>query len=513
MKQLSLLFLLLVLLSCRDEIEDLTTIDELRFTAEYAVPLIDSEVSLEELIGDIDDIVSLTVDPDGLLRFRYTGELPPVGSDQIFATLEPLTQGIILPITQQRQSVPFPLPDDLRLDELRLKGGTLRYSLPNTYEQAVRINLSVPTARRGEERLEVSGELPAYSGSGTPPTLANPDDPIDLSGYVLDLTDDSLFLEYRISDLEGNALAPSQQTLVALENLSFSYVEGYLGRAIYPGESSRVDIDFFESYQGGEVFFADPSITVTLRNSFGVPSRAVVDRLNVITLEDDTLAVTGEAITNGFDFNYPLTPGRTVLTTFVFDRSNSNLPEVFSARPVAVDYAISAIINPDGDTSITGFLTDTSAYSARVDVELPLVGSAQDFTVSDTFEVDLSIDEFSDLVDLELRLTTDNSLPFDLVLTGIFVNAEGQPLTNLTDGPAIIVRASPVDSDGNSTGVTSTTNDFLYTEEQVDLIRESSQLVLTSTFATSNQGMDFVRIRDEQRLRVRLGAILTVETK
>ncbi len=500
----------LLLSACANQLEDLSRIDATRYRAEYAVPIISSEVTLRELIGDVTDDLSLSIDPDGLLRFRYTGEVPAVGTDIIFARLNALAAGIFLPITQRRQAAPFAGAGDVDLDELRVKSGLLTYNLANRYDRPVTVTLSIPDATLNGVPFSVTGEVPAYSGTGTPPSLSNPTTPVNLQGYEIVLSTDSLYFEYSIRDAAGNELQPSQSTVVNITGLAFSYMEGYLGREVYPGGRDTVEVDFFDRYLEGEIFFVNPTVTMTLINSFGLPALAQVDVLNVIDVEGNVIPITGEAVENGFYFDYPRTPGQTAVTTFVFDNSNSNIAEVLSARPVALDYEVNALVNPDADTDIVGFLTDTSSYRAQVSVELPLYGNAEDFTVRDTFNVDL-MGRYEDVIAVTFRMTTKNGLPLDLNVSGTFLDAAGNAVADLSDGALLLLQSSPIDAAGNPNGQRVATNDLSFTGDRLEALRTATRLVLTFNLSTTDGGTPFVRITDEQTLEVLLGAIVTVE--
>lgn len=497
---------------CSNQLEDLSRIDETRYNATYAVPIIDSEVTLSELIGDVNDDISLSVDPDGLLRFRYTGEVPAVSSDVIFARLEDIARGVFLPITRNRMAAPFGGADDVEIDELRVKGGMLGYGLTNGYDRPVTVKLSLPDAARNGVPFSVSAELPAYSGTGPFPSVSNPTTPIDLNGYVITVPNDSLYFELDVTDEAGNQLAPSTGTVVTISNLRFSYMEGYLGRALYPGGRDTIEVDFFDNYLEGEVFFQNPTITMTLINTFGVPALAQIGALNVIDVNGNVIPITGDAIESGFYFEFPRTPGDTAFTTFVFDNTNSNIAEVLSARPVALDYEVNALINPDADTEIVGFLTDSSAYQARVEVELPLYGNARDFTVRDTFAVDL-MNRYEDVVGVDFRLTTHNGLPLAIELQGTFLDASGNALADLTNGQLQLLEAAAVDADGNTTSVATATNDITFEGDRLEAIRNATSLVITFDISTADGGTPFVRVTETQQLRVLLGAVVSVQNR
>ncbi|WP_020571776.1 hypothetical protein [Neolewinella persica] len=498
--------------SCSNQLEDLSRVDETRYNSAYAVPIIDSDVTLSELIGDVTENVSLSVDPDGLLRFRYSGEVPAVGSDVIFARLEALARGVFLPITRNRLAAPFGGADDVDIDELRIKGGLLTYALTNEYDRPVTVTLSLPDATLDGVAFSVSADLPAYSGTGDVPTFSNPDDPVNLKGYVLTIPNDSLYFEYDIVDEMGNDLTPSPGAIVAITNLRFSYMEGYLGQALYPGGRDTIEVDFFDNYLEGDIFFEDPTITMTLINTFGVPALAQVSVLNVIDVNGEVIPITGDAVDEGFYFEFPRTPGDTAFTTFVFDNTNSNIAEVLSARPVALDYEVDALVNPDADTDIIGFLTDSAAYQAKVEVELPLYGNASDFTVRDTFVIDL-MDRYQDVVGIDFRLTTRNGLPLAIELQGTFLDDAGNALADLNDGAIQLLQAASVDALGNTTNTADETNDITFEDERLEAIRNAASLVITLDISTTNGGTSFVRVTDNQMLQVLLGAIVRVENR
>jgi len=486
--------LLLVFTGCTNSIEDLSRVDETRYNAAYAVPLIDSEVTLNELIGEVSEDVSLTVDPDGLLRFRYSGEVPAIGSDVVFSRLETIAQGVFVPITRSPQAAPFGGGSDIDIDEVRIKGGFLNYALPNRYDRPVTVTLSIPDARLNGVPFSVTADLP-----------------VELSDYILTIPNDSLYFEYSIVDDNGTELTPPVQTIVSFTNLRFSYVEGYLGQELYAGGRDTVVVDFFDNYLEGDIFFEDPTITMTLTNTFGVPALAQVSVLDVVDVNGNIIPITGTAVEEGFYFNFPTTPGDTSYTTFVFDNSNSNIAEVLSARPVALDYEIDALINPDADTDITGFLTDSSAYSATVDVELPLYGTASGFVVRDTIPINL-MDRFGEVAGVDFRLTTRNGMPLSVRVEGTFLDENGNALADLMDGRLQLLEAAPIDADGNVTSEGEPLiNEVTFEEERLNAIRAADRLVLSLNFSTSRLGLIPARITNEQTLQVLLGAIVRVE--
>ncbi|MEL6142531.1 MAG: hypothetical protein AAFU67_13035, partial [Bacteroidota bacterium] len=282
----SVALLLLVFSSCQDQFAELGEIDRVRYQANYAVPLVDSRIGMREILEDFEENASLTVNPDGLLRFQYSGDVLTKTSLEVFESInETIGNAGIIPILSDRQALPFASPDGLELDRLEMNGTTLKYTLTNEYDFPVMVQLVLPTVIRDGEAITVGGQLPAYSGSGDPPSLNNVEDPLDMSGYTLTPEGDSIYIEYSIQDLDGNELTPSGGTALLIENFSFSYAEGYLGNVVYEGGRDTIEIDFFDNWIRGDVYFEDPRITFNFENSFGVPTEAVINVFNIITAE------------------------------------------------------------------------------------------------------------------------------------------------------------------------------------------------------------------------------------
>ena len=498
-----LALLMALLAACGDRLGDLTEVDATRQRASYALPLIDSRVSLDEIVGEGPGGVSLTVDADGLLRFRYGGEVPAVGSDVIFARLDELSNGLLFFLEDVRTPFPFGQPGELDLDFFRIRSGSLFLAVTNSAPEPVTAVFTIPEATRNGQPLRRTAELSAYSGSGPFPTLTHGAEPVDLADYDLNITGDSLYIEAFLLTAGGDTLPPGATSAIDISGLRFSRVEGFLGRELYPGVRDTIAVDFFDRNLRGEVDFLDPSITITVENSFGVPARAVIAELSVVTATGDTLPVTGPEIERGFDFAVPTEIGGRATTRFVFDRSNSNLPELLSARPAQLIYEIGALINPDNDTARPGFLTDSSFYRARLELEVPLLGSARGFTVTDTFPLGIS-DDYADVTAATFRLTSYNELPLDVLLTGQFTDSLGNELATLSEEDIRLLRSSPNGSAARSS------QDVELTGDRLAALRRADRLVTTLTLATDGDGDGPVRITADQELHLLLGALLTV---
>ena len=314
---------------------------------------------------------------------------------------------------------------DLDMDRLDLKGGSLVYGFENDHDEAVDVEIILPTVTKNGEPLSFEATIGAYSGSGDRPRFTNLFLPADLTGYrIVPEENDSVYIEYEAVSVSGDTI-DLYSIAISIGELEFEYAEGYLGNQIYEGGRDTIEIDFFENWIQGDVYFEEPKITFNFENSFGIPTRSVVNVFDIFTVKGEVLPLRSEVLENGIDFPYPNLNEIGVIKNeaFVFTKENSNIDSVLGAGPIAIDYDVNAFTNPDSLTDIRGFITDSSYYKVRVDVELPLHARASNFLAQDSIELDLN--DFEDANYVEFKLITDNSLPLDVDVQAYFLDENG----------------------------------------------------------------------------------------
>lgn len=507
---------LFVFWSCSDQLEDLGNIENTQYNAAYALPVINSKIKMNDILEDFEDNATLTVAPDGLLRFQYSGDILTKNSDDVFESINETINGFgLIPLVESRQALPFALPNGLSLDRLQNKGTKLKYALANRQNVPVTITLVLPTVTLDGVPFTVTGDLPAWSGEGVPPALLNLDNPTDMTGYDLTLENDSIYIEVTTVDADGNTYEPGAGSVLQFEDFAFSYAEGYLGNVDYEGGRDTIEIDFFDNWIQGDVYFEDPVVTFNFENSFGVPTEAVVNIFNIITAEGETLPLESTFIEEGgISFPYPAIDevGEVKNAAFVFDKNNSNIDVVLGSKPVAIDYDVNALTNPDNDATIRGFITDSSYYKVLVDVELPLYGQAANFVALDTFELNLG--SYDDIDEIEWKLVTTNGLPLGVSIQGTFLDEAGNELGNLfAEESAAIVAGAAVDGEGRPTQANEVTTFINWDNNEVNTIINAKKLALRAVFSTTLELEQSVRIQSDQELEVKLGAIIKRSNK
>jgi hypothetical protein len=73
--------------SC-NHLDDLEGLEARGGDAEYAVALVNTQATLQDLLENLDDYTFIDVDDDNLIRLRYKGNLVTKTSQEIFRTLK-----------------------------------------------------------------------------------------------------------------------------------------------------------------------------------------------------------------------------------------------------------------------------------------------------------------------------------------------------------------------------------------------------------------------------------------
>ncbi|RMF00737.1 MAG: hypothetical protein D6772_05940 [Bacteroidetes bacterium] len=503
----------LALLGACNQFDELENVARSTYEAEYALPLVNTQFSMTDVLENFEENSVLSVLPNGLLRLQYSGDVITQSADDVFEAInQTLAQTGIIPLDVARRALPFSLPDGLDVDRMDLKAGQVRFGIENCYPFPVTATITFPDVRLDGQPLVIRRNLAAAGEDCT--SLSNIFTPISLANYVITPEQDSIYVEYEIVDADGNPQALSGDNFVLIDELAFSYAEGYLGQIVHSNGRDTIEIDFFDKWIRGQVYFEDPTITFNFDNSFGIPTRSIIDRFDIFTVNGDVLPLESPFVENGVDFPYPTLDevGEVKSTAFVFNRENSNIREVLGAGPIAIDYDVDASTNPDGDTNIRGFVTDSSYYVVRVDVDLPLYGYALDFGVRDTIAVDFT--GLDNVNTAEFKMVTENAMPVGISIQGYFLDANGTLLDSLFEASTPVIAGAPVDATGRPNGVNETTTFSDFPAERYQKIQTATEIALVATFATTlAEDANSVQVLANQNVKVRLGAIFGVSER
>lgn len=517
MNKKSLLLALAVLVGffgCK-KFEDFSNADVVG-DAEYAIPLVKAKTTMEDLLDNFDDNTTVTIDPDGLIRLKYSGEVATRTSAEIFADVQNTLLPVPFLITDTLMALPFSSPAEMEIDFATFKAAELNYFFFSDHEEDVDVKITFPQVTKDGVPLTLIHHIDYPSILHPIPVhLSTEAVAVDLAGYDLFPVDGELFIHYE-AVRESGIRDTLHNFFIQLKDPDFTYVEGYLGNQIHPGERDTIYIDFFENWIEGEVQFEDPKIFVNVENSFGIPTRSVIQIFDIHTATGETLVLDADELdidnNEGIDFVYPELNevGVAKSMVFTFNKDNSNIVEVLGSQPVALDYLVDALTNPDTLVGVRGFLTDSSFYRVQIEVELPTWGSASGFAAIDTFEVDFG--GYGDVTNAEFKFITENDLPLDIGIQVYFADNAGVVLDSLfSDTQEKLVEAAPVDAEGIVTETLKKEIFSTYTAEQFNKIRTATHIHLHADFSTSNNGQIPVKIFSDQEVQFKMGMKIGTE--
>lgn len=494
------LFAVLLAFAACQKVDEFTEAEIVSDSGEFAIPLIKASTNIEDLLENFDDITFIEITPDNVIHLRYKGDVLSQSAEEFLLDARDSVPPF-LPILDTVFALPFSSPDQLEVDLAIYKTGRVSLALESNYQGIVDLTVRLPQATKDGQPMTITTQFE----SPTPSPFYFPPEFVDMAGYLLQPENDSIFLEYEAYTETGERITLPTLALVN-QDIFFGYLEGYLGNFKHNGDHDTIYIEFFENWIQGDVFFEDPTILIHIENSFGVPTRSVIDTFDILTA--DGLRIPLESVfidtaENGIDFPYPENPGEVASTTFVFNAENSNIEDVLGSRPIALDYDVDARMNPDTLTDLRGFITDSSYYNIQVEVDLPLHGWAKGFGVADTFNVDL--DSYEDVKEAEFKLVTDNGMPLEIEGQLYFVDSNGAVIDSLFNERTKIIGSAPVDADGNVTAETTKTSYSTFSAERFEHVRSAEQLILEAYFSTYNNGQQSVRALKGQGAEFRMG--------
>lgn len=467
----------------------------------YAIPLLDVNLTLQNALDNFETGGFITTDPDNLVIAVYRGNRISIsGSD--FINLP----DVQLPLIDSSMTVPVPFPSPTELDNIKLKEGQLIFSVSSTETQSITVDFSLPDFTIGGLPYTNQYNIPASDGS-TPSVVS---DTVDMFDMNLSFTGGDFRAEYTAVRADGQHLLLSNASLEML-NMEYSYIDGYLGSSTLNFASGLNTIDLFKNWNQGNIQFEEPKIKFNFWNSYGLPIRLNVDSFSVNTNFNGTVVLQSTALDNGIDIAFPSLAevGQFKESSLTLDAMNSNINDIVSNVPYEFYFDVEGLVNPDQNTSLSNFLTDTSKLEVAIDVEMPMYGSVGQIAFKDTVGFDIA--EYDDFDRMKFRSYTENGFPFEVGFQAYFLDSTNVVLDSLFSDVKPILAPASVDANGIVTGTT-----ISEVESELDEIRylnlktNAKKMVIVAYIETINGGSTPVKIYTDYSVSIKLGAVIGI---
>ena len=399
----------------------------------------------------------------------------------------------------------------IEIVEMGVITGSVDYTVTTTCTFPSMIRIEFPTIDDGGSPLvDTIFMSPSETRSGT----------ISFNNVVADLSTDTeqaynrlpfifrLIPQGVVTDLPGTVNID-----ISMEEPEFDYIKGYFGQQTEMAEPDTLSTGLDELFSkiSGSFEISNPIIRVNYVNSFGLPLRVQAD---VTGKDADGVETSLNRAPEDLLFPTSMVQ-RSVESTFVIDRDNSDLPELVSSLPGEIIFGGSGSINPDGKTATPNIIFGDSRFKADVEVEVPMEFWINNLQLTDTVENFFMADENGDspldmLSSLELRMYINNGFPLGgSISITMYDSLNSQVLSTLTTGT--FFEPAPVDANGRVTSPAENTTTISMTEQFLDDAVVADRMIVTFTLFTTGSGSQDVKIYSDYHIEFKAGLAIRAD--
>ena len=517
--------LTLVFQSCVKDEYELDKMTEPSWNPNAAAPLVHSQLTLHNVLQDYDTNNLFVENSNHFLYLVYfdtvyskTAEELIIFPNQNIATSNNFNIPTTIPVGDSVE-ISFttyqdvPMPNSERIDSMLLKAGVFGVNINSDLNYDAKIYIEIPNFKKNGQIFSKWIPYDASSPLGSQRAF-------NLAGYnvVPDNTtpgaDNRIQIDYKVVAYgDGTATAGNYNITMGdgIVGLRFKNIYGYFGAHALALNNEVVDIKLFNNNYSGILHFEDPRLYVYVTNSMGMPVRIQFNSIEAFRdkAPSTSLVLTGSGIPNPWDINYPniFEFGQSKMTTMQLDKTNSNISAVLDIVPQRIVVDISGQSNPLGPSTGSNFALDTSQINIEAQVELPLHGFAQDFTIVDTIDLEIGEDNIEELEWLNFRLNIINSFPVDAWVQCYFLDSNDVVLDSLLKPiDQLIYAATPGPApDYITTNKTYKQTNIRKNAAEVENILNVRKFVIYAVMDTYQDGAQIVKMYSYYNLDVRLG--------
>ncbi len=493
---LSFLLILIGLIACSDV--DPFEINSVNFgDPVIGVPLVNTTFLISDFGENPNDNTTVIADDEGKLKVRYSGDVLKQDADFVFPS-SPYFDYIEITDTVSEMLLPL---EDFLIKKAKFRGTSVKFLFENVLNEEVKVNMKIP------EFFE-DGQVFSRDFIVGPNTTYESDF-ISLDGALVETETSTFFFNYTALRPNGQRIK-MERAAMFVDFLHFNYGEGYFGRKEFNLSEDIIEVTVFDNWVSGGLSFEQPEVRFDVENNFGFPVRAAFNKMQLTTIEGDIFQLEGPPIEDGINFNYPMIDevGELKSTIIAFDSSNSNIGQLFNQKAASVSYDVDAIANPDNDDSILGHFTDSSYFTVKVSVDLPLSFKANDLIMSDTFGIEgVDYEQLDSLAELHLKIT--NAFPVSMSLNMDFLDENNSVLFSLVEQDQWVTANASGDPTQTLEELDAQVQIISVSPEDVTKFSSVKHVAIKAKISTLDTfGDDFVWIYDHHGIDIALGAIL-----
>ncbi|CAI8268160.1 MAG: Uncharacterised protein [Bacteroidetes bacterium MED-G17] len=520
---LILFFFFSVFLSCIEEkIPDFDKPVQVKWTPTWAAPILKTNLSLRELIGQ-NSSTKLLEDEDQFLTLVFTDTFESAEAqemikidNQVFQDQFSFTQervnymnnnpGILVEETI-RAEIDILNVQNIEIDSLINSDLLLNLFIQSSFEKEMDIEINLPTVAIGENRR-------AWKKNTSVSKVAPYSEKDNWNQAFIDMTKGSqghsqIPIEINISFTTsmGDDFNTNQSLGFELgfTEIDFGIFYGYTGPIeIFNQRKDSVEIDLFRNQKMGQVRIEDPRIKIRTGNQFGIP---IAVGLNNFEGLSELGQVSLQGIPNPLPIGISSNIGETAFDSFELNKTNSNLKDLINTNPKFLSYQAEGQLNP-ADKTIRNFVPSSAKIVGRVETYFPLYGSTTNFQIRKMAPFALNATENPEEVEsLKLHISADNTFPTDFVLALIFYDSDGQAIDSVGLQDEYVIDAAQINNSGETTEAQETMFDIELQKNQSQNLASAKRVEFLVKFNTLKKDGNLlpVKIYSHQNIEIGLG--------
>ncbi|MFH1005255.1 MAG: hypothetical protein V1781_07160 [Bacteroidota bacterium] len=530
---LSAAIMISVIQSCVKDNFEFNKLTKTEWNPNIAVPLVYSSLTIQDILNRSNQQNQIIVGSDNFCTLIYRGNLFSLSASDLIqipnqqppsysAPLSPAQIAVLSSIgtvtASYSQTVNFVSgTNSPEIDSVIFKTGNISISLNSDFRFSGQIVIKIPAAKKNGVVFSKTLLL-AYSGSVPVIATAN----YDLAGYTFDMTNGgTIYNQFAINydiTLTGSGTPPLTTNEItfnqSLSDMKFDKLFGDIGQLALSPDKDTVALSIFRNAFGtGNFTLVNPKIKIVISNSYGVPIAANISQFDGYKPKTGNYSITGSP--NPLPIYSPNFSqiGQNLTGSFTLDNSNSNIVSVINNIPEYVIYKINSQTNPSGATH-NNFVIDSSHFKVDMEIEMPLWGTAKNFSLIDTADFKMDQTIIDDIESGLFRVYNSNGFPIDIEMQIYFTDSIYNKLDSLMLPNQLILQSAIVNlSTGIVISPTQKTYDVVFTKTKLENLKRSKHILIKAVANTTNGGNTNVKFYSDYKLDVKLGVQIQIKKK
>jgi len=261
----------------------------------------------------------------------------------------------------------------------------------------------------------------------------------------------------------------------------------------------------------GTIRFYNPSLKFNYTNSFPDPIKI-------------SLNVTAKGKSNSialalapFTLAKPILPAQEITSSFVIDKSNSNLPDLISLPPKSVDYSGTATITSTvKDNGEENNAIGANRLLGSLEIDVPLDLSLNNMQFKDTVNNFIKSDNGDNPLDpadfqlLRIKVFAKNGFPLGAALKMSLYDSVTKTIRSTVEATSLL-NPAPLDVNGKANGVTETSTTIEFTKEFFSFVNKTDKIIFTITLNTTGTVPQEVKIYSDYRINFNAALVVKPE--